>query len=243
MGSANFQICSDQVSLSSTFQQNVVDASDSVDLKNIARATKACANSTNLSVLKKDEDGYLSRCSIYEELKKVVVLEKENASMSNYIKELETVLENKEKEIISQKNQIKELKDKNKKLSDDVEERNNAPDPKPDQKSKMEETKCELAPLSTPCFIKQENPSLAFATQSARVVIQKRVAGAIIGPFGSRIQAIRSESKASIVIEDEVIGSDTRFVTIVGTMQQIQSAKFLLQQAIRQHIGRCHVLK
>ena len=263
-------------------------------MNNTSRASKTCANSINLSVLKKDEEGYFSTCAIYEELKKVVVLEKKNASLSNYIKELETVVENKEKEIITQKNKIKELEDKNEKLSDNVDERkklrdtkadkesktertkceikeletvvqdkekeiisqknrieeledknkklldivderNKLPDPKADKESKTEGAKYELSPVfkNTSCFIKQENPSLAFVTQSVQVVIQKREAGAIIGPCGSRIQAIRSESKASIVIEDEVIGSDTRIVTIVGTIQQIESAKFLLQKVIR----------
>ena len=63
------------------------------------------------------------------------------------------------------------------------------------------------------------------------------MAGAIIGPGGSRIRGIRSDSKASITIDEPVQGSNERIITITGSQRQIQTAQFLLQQSVREHAG------
>jgi heterogeneous nuclear ribonucleoprotein K len=69
------------------------------------------------------------------------------------------------------------------------------------------------------------------------VTIPKDMAGAIIGPGGSRIRGIRSDSKASITIDEPVQGSNERIITITGSQRQIQTAQFLLQQSVREHAG------
>merc|ERR1712037_823165 len=53
--------------------------------------------------------------------------------------------------------------------------------------------------------------------------IPKDMAGAIIGPGGSRIRGIRSDSKASITIDEPVQGSNERIITITGSQRQIQT--------------------
>lgn len=73
--------------------------------------------------------------------------------------------------------------------------------------------------------------------ESTQVTIPKDMAGAIIGPGGSRIRKIRSDSKASITIDEPVQGSNERIITITGSQRQIQTAQFLLQQSVREHAG------
>jgi heterogeneous nuclear ribonucleoprotein K len=73
--------------------------------------------------------------------------------------------------------------------------------------------------------------------ETTQVTIPKDMAGAIIGPGGSRIRKIRSDSKASITIDEPVQGSQERIITITGTQRQIQTAQFLLQQSVREHAG------
>merc|ERR1719242_913797 len=73
--------------------------------------------------------------------------------------------------------------------------------------------------------------------ETTQVTIPKDMAGAIIGPGGSRIRKIRSDSKASITIDEPVQGSNERIITITGTQRQIQTAQFLLQQSVREHAG------
>jgi len=73
--------------------------------------------------------------------------------------------------------------------------------------------------------------------ETTQVTIPKDMAGAIIGPGGSRIRKIRSDSKASITIDEPVQGSNERIITISGTQRQIQTAQFLLQQSVREHAG------
>merc|ERR1712079_384338 len=73
--------------------------------------------------------------------------------------------------------------------------------------------------------------------ETTQVTIPKDMAGAIIGPGGSRIRGIRSDSKASITIGEPVQGSNERIITITGSQRQIQTAQFLLQQSVREHAG------
>ena len=70
---------------------------------------------------------------------------------------------------------------------------------------------------------------------STQVTIPKDMAGAIIGPGGSRIRKIRSDSKANITIDEPLPGSNERIITIAGSQRQIQTAQFLLQQSVREH--------
>jgi heterogeneous nuclear ribonucleoprotein K len=70
---------------------------------------------------------------------------------------------------------------------------------------------------------------------STQVTIPKDMAGAIIGPGGSRIRKIRSDSRASITIEEASTDGNERVITIAGTQKQIQMAQYLLQQSVREH--------
>lgn len=63
-----------------------------------------------------------------------------------------------------------------------------------------------------------------------QVTIPKDAAGAIIGKGGARIRKIRSDSGASISIEDSRPGVNDRVITISGTEPQIKHAQYLLQQ-------------
>ena len=74
-------------------------------------------------------------------------------------------------------------------------------------------------------------------TESTQVTIPKDMAGAIIGPGGSRIRKIRAESRATITIDEPVQGSDERIITISGNQRSIQTAQYLLQQSVRDHAG------
>ena len=73
--------------------------------------------------------------------------------------------------------------------------------------------------------------------ETTQVTIPKDMAGAIIGPGGSRIRKIRSDSKANITIDEPVQGSNERIITISGSQRQIQTAQYLLQQSVREHAG------
>jgi len=72
-------------------------------------------------------------------------------------------------------------------------------------------------------------------TETTQVTIQKEMAGAIIGPAGSRIRKIRADSRANITIDEPVDGSNERIITISGTQRSIQTAQFLLQQCVREY--------
>ena len=56
-----------------------------------------------------------------------------------------------------------------------------------------------------------------------------QLAGAIIGKGGTRIQEIRRQSNAQIVIDEALPGSNDRIITITGSDEQIQNAQYLLQ--------------
>ena len=73
--------------------------------------------------------------------------------------------------------------------------------------------------------------------ESTQVTIPKDMAGAIIGPGGSRIRKIRAESRATITIDEPVSGSDERIISISGNQRSIQTAQYLLQQSVRDHAG------
>ncbi len=73
--------------------------------------------------------------------------------------------------------------------------------------------------------------------EETAVTIPKDMAGAIIGPGGSRIRKIRADSKASITIAEPEQGSTERIITISGTKRQIQTAQYLLQQSVRENAG------
>jgi heterogeneous nuclear ribonucleoprotein K len=61
------------------------------------------------------------------------------------------------------------------------------------------------------------------------ILIRFKLAGAIIGPKGQKIQQIREQSGAGITIDKPVPGSTDRIITICGTSEQIQNAQYLLQ--------------
>ncbi|CAL8278935.1 unnamed protein product [Merluccius merluccius] len=73
---------------------------------------------------------------------------------------------------------------------------------------------------------------------TTQVTIPKDLAGSIIGKGGQRIKQIRSESGASIKIDEPLEGSEDRIITITGTQDQIQNAQFLLQNSVKQYSGR-----
>lgn len=72
-------------------------------------------------------------------------------------------------------------------------------------------------------------------TQSTQVTIPKDLAGAIIGKGGNRIQQIRGESNAQIVIDEPLPGSNDRIITITGSEEQIQNAQYLLQMSVKRY--------
>ena len=74
-------------------------------------------------------------------------------------------------------------------------------------------------------------------TESTQVTIPKDMAGAIIGPGGSRIRKIRNDSKAGITIDEAAPGTNERIITITGSKRQIQTAQYLLQQSVRENSG------
>ena len=75
------------------------------------------------------------------------------------------------------------------------------------------------------------------ASETQKVTIPKDMAGAIIGPGGSRIRKIRNDSKATIEIDEAAPGSAERIITITGSKRQIQMAQYLLQQSVRENSG------
>ena len=57
-----------------------------------------------------------------------------------------------------------------------------------------------------------------------------------MGPGGQRIRRIRNESKAAITL-GEANDNDERVITIEGTANQLKTAQYLLQQAVKDHQG------
>ena len=192
-------------------------------------------------------DPNITALEIYEEMKKVVKLErtlaqrdqeitflrnqlKEENQAVKSLKKLESTLEKKDQEIISLKCQLKEQKAENQKLKVVNVETTNALRV---QKSEFVQKNRVLSPKAT-SEIRPDHPSL-LDLQSETVFIHKDLAGAIIGPFGSRIRAIRGSSNATIVIGEEIIGNNKRTITITGTPQQIKIAKDLLDKSAREN--------
>ncbi|KAK9886597.1 hypothetical protein WA026_017520 [Henosepilachna vigintioctopunctata] len=67
---------------------------------------------------------------------------------------------------------------------------------------------------------------------STQVTIPKDLAGAIIGKGGGRIRKIRQDSGAGITIDEPLLGSNDRIITITGSPNEIQMAQYLLQQSV-----------
>ena len=84
-------------------------------------------------------------------------------------------------------------------------------------------------------FVDEGGDSGGGEHESTQVTIPKDMAGAIIGPGGSRIRKIRSDSKATITIDEPLPGSTDRIITISGSQRSIQTAQYLLQQSVREH--------
>merc|ERR1719189_2210317 len=93
--------------------------------------------------------------------------------------------------------------------------------------------------MSDPVFAGQPNTANSKGEQATQQVsIPKDLAGAIIGPSGTRIRAIRAQSGAQIIIGKSGEGgssAEDRIITITGTEEQVQNAQYLLQMAVRQH--------
>lgn len=94
--------------------------------------------------------------------------------------------------------------------------------------------------LPDPTFAGQPNTANSTGEQtSQQVSIPKDLAGAIIGPQGTRVRAIRAQSGAQIIIGKSDPGAtEDRVITINGTEEQIQNAQYLMQMAVRQHSGK-----
>ena len=86
-------------------------------------------------------------------------------------------------------------------------------------------------------FQDDDNEDDSGPIESTQVTIPKDMAGAIIGPGGSRIRKIRSDSRATITIDEPVAGSVERIISISGNQRSIQTAQYLLQQSVREHAG------
>ncbi|TKR59518.1 hypothetical protein L596_029178 [Steinernema carpocapsae] len=68
--------------------------------------------------------------------------------------------------------------------------------------------------------------------QSTQVTIPNELGGTIIGKGGERINRIRDESGATVIVEP-AHGNEERIITITGTPMQIQQAQYLLQECVR----------
>ncbi len=73
--------------------------------------------------------------------------------------------------------------------------------------------------------------------EEKQVTIPAHMAGAIIGPRGTRIRMVRAETTTNIKIAEPEEGSDERTITITGTPRRIERACKLLQQCVREHMG------
>eukprot|EP00731_Ephydatia_muelleri_P015613 Em0009g37a len=71
--------------------------------------------------------------------------------------------------------------------------------------------------------------------QTQQVTIPIEYSDAILGPGGSRIHGIRSQSGCDITLEDPKPGSDQRIITIIGAPHAIQFAQQLMQNSVRQY--------
>uniref|UniRef100_A0A914V6I3 K Homology domain-containing protein n=1 Tax=Plectus sambesii TaxID=2011161 RepID=A0A914V6I3_9BILA len=72
--------------------------------------------------------------------------------------------------------------------------------------------------------------------QTTQVTIPSELGGTIIGKGGERINRIREDSGAHIIVDPAQAG-DERIITISGTQTQIQTAQYLLQQCVRSSIA------
>ncbi|KFD72542.1 hypothetical protein M514_04020 [Trichuris suis] len=91
-------------------------------------------------------------------------------------------------------------------------------------------------PFASPIGVYAQPPPTIFAEgplQTVRVTIPNDLAGSIIGRRGERINRIRQESRANIVVDPPVAGAVDRVITISGLPSQIRLGHFLLQQCLR----------
>ncbi|VDK67273.1 unnamed protein product [Onchocerca ochengi] len=72
--------------------------------------------------------------------------------------------------------------------------------------------------------------------ESTQVTIPNELGGTIIGKGGERINRVREESGAQIVVGPQQ-ESGERIITITGTSTAIQTAQYLLQQCVRQSVA------
>ncbi|CAJ0943975.1 unnamed protein product, partial [Mesorhabditis belari] len=75
-------------------------------------------------------------------------------------------------------------------------------------------------------------------SSTQQVTIPTELGGTIIGRGGERINRIREESGAHIVLEPTAPGQEERIITITGTQNQIHAAQYLLQQCVRQSLSQ-----
>eukprot|EP00117_Sycon_ciliatum_P008919 scpid73415/ scgid11425/ Heterogeneous nuclear ribonucleoprotein K len=68
-----------------------------------------------------------------------------------------------------------------------------------------------------------------------QVTIPDQLAGAIIGPRGSRVLKVREQSQCQIKIEEAKPDRSDRVITIVGTHPNVQYAQELLQENVRNY--------
>ncbi|GMT26791.1 hypothetical protein PFISCL1PPCAC_18088, partial [Pristionchus fissidentatus] len=79
------------------------------------------------------------------------------------------------------------------------------------------------------------------ASITTQVTIPSELGGTIIGRGGERINRIREESGAHIVLEPHT-GAEERIITISGSQTQIHAAQYLLQTCVRSSIaGRKYI--
>ena len=71
------------------------------------------------------------------------------------------------------------------------------------------------------------------------MIICKTMAGAILGPGGQRMNRIRAESQA-VIDMGGVNDNYERVITITGAPEVVRKARRLLEQAIRENLGRCY---
>jgi len=93
-------------------------------------------------------------------------------------------------------------------------------------------TSTATAALTTGVTAAAQPSSANMATN--QVTIPNELAGAIIGPKGTKIQQIREQTGANITIDKPIPGTNDRIITIVGSAEQIQNAQYLLQMTVKQ---------
>ncbi|XP_046861554.1 heterogeneous nuclear ribonucleoprotein K-like isoform X2 [Xenia sp. Carnegie-2017] len=81
-------------------------------------------------------------------------------------------------------------------------------------------------------------PPFDQSTTTTQVTIPKDLAGSIIGPGGNRINRIRRDTGANVKIDEPMVGSNDRIITISGNQDQINHAQYLMQKCVREYSGK-----